>query len=230
MIILDSPDKVLEALLSVAITTNQLPFMCNYVDAMASPYGYAEADGATNSLTAVTISGDLQKVFSQRRIKYLCISNTDSAANILTIRLNNAGTYRTIFRTYLSPGDTAYYEDGHGWYVMDQFGSLKTPTEQEMESVTLAGIDTYTGIIPGLLAYTDMLTIKGRFLNACTGPSTVNINGMGAKSLKTFGTDAVGASDGYSDIKNNQILIIVFDLSNDWFQIQSVTCRIPNSV
>ena len=83
--------------------------------------------------------------------------------------------------------------------------------------------------MPGLLAYTEGLSLSVKFENANTANTTLNINGLGAIDLKIFGTDDTGVNpDGVPDIKAGQILDLTYDGVN--FQIKSVTDRIVMSL
>lgn len=113
MIILDATTKSLEVVLGGAITTNQLPFTTHYVDINSSDLSVsapAENDGQTNNTTAVAIvaapaSGKI------RVVKTISIYNADTVSATVTIRVNNNGTTRIVFKATLATGDTLNYED-----------------------------------------------------------------------------------------------------------------------
>jgi len=111
MIILDSALKTLEVVLAGAITTTQLPFTTSYVDVNQTTFAASaatEQDGTTNSTTAVTIVS-APGATTSRQVKFISVYNVDTAAATVTIRLNNNGTTRIIFKATLAVGDTLQY-------------------------------------------------------------------------------------------------------------------------
>jgi len=111
MIILDSALKTLEVKLAGAITTTQLPWVVTYVDVNQSTFAVSaasEADGATNSGTAVTMVA-APGATTSRQIKFLSVFNVDTAVATVTIQLNNNGTLRIIWKGTLAVGDTLQY-------------------------------------------------------------------------------------------------------------------------
>lgn len=106
-IILDSTLKSLEIKLSAVVTTNQLPWVVNYVDITSATQGvstYSEGDGVTNSTTAVTMVS-APAAGHTRTIIGFSVHNADTVAAEVTIQYNNNGTTRTILKVTLSPGD-----------------------------------------------------------------------------------------------------------------------------
>lgn len=70
-----------------------------------------------------------------------------------------------------------------------------------------SGTDTYTATLtPALTAYTAGNCFLVKFANANTGASTINFNGLGAKTLKK-----AGAALAASDIINNGVYLIGYD-------------------
>lgn len=111
MIILDTTTKSLELLLSGAITTNQLVYNASWVDVSTTTFGISgdgSSDGLTNSTTAVTpVAAPSSGAF--RQVKFLSVYNADTVAAILTVRINDNGTFRNICKTTLAVGDTLFF-------------------------------------------------------------------------------------------------------------------------
>lgn len=91
---------------------------------------------------------------------------------------------------------------------------------QDTDEITISypygatsGTDTYTVTIDGVEAYTTGLVCVIKFGNANTGSSTLNINSLGAITLKK----SVSTNLAASDISANQILKLVYDGTN--FQV-----------
>jgi hypothetical protein len=230
MIIIDNTASQLECKLGEAIAGAELSILVSYVDIVSSPYGYATKTTTTNGTTAVNISGNLLKEFAQRRIKYISIDNIDSIPHEVTVQINDGTNVYKIFTFIIASGSTIYYEDNAGWYVLDSYGApVTTPATTVDSYVSATGTDNYIGSLPGLLAYTEGLSLSVKFENANTANTTLNINGLGAIDLKIFGTDDTGVNpDGVPDIKAGQILDLTYDGVN--FQIKSVTDRIVMSL
>jgi hypothetical protein len=107
MIILDSTLKSLEVKLAGAITTNQLPWSVSYVDVDQTSFAAtaaSEADGATNSGTAVTMVA-APSAGKSRQVKFISVHNADTVAATVTIQINNNGTLRIVFKATLAVGD-----------------------------------------------------------------------------------------------------------------------------
>ncbi len=110
MIILDSTLKTLEVILSGAITTNQLDYHIDFVDldAAFAISTASESDGTSNSTSAVTMLAAPASGHT-RQVKFLTIYNKDTVAAVVTVRINNNGTFRILCKTTLAVGDSLQY-------------------------------------------------------------------------------------------------------------------------
>jgi hypothetical protein len=84
---------------------------------------------------------------------------------------------------------------------------------------TISAIDNYTAVVAtetiGVTSYFDGMTINGIF-GTSTGPSTIDVSGIGVKNIKTpAGTDVSAG-----EINGREILI--FDAANDWFELATL--------
>ena len=99
--------------------------------------------------------------------------------------------------------------------------SDKTRLYQESDVITLDGVpgavatgtDTYAATITGIEAYAEGQVFLIEFTNANTGSSTININSLGAKTLKK----SVSTNLASGDIAAGQTLLIAYDGTN--FQV-----------
>lgn len=99
-------------------------------------------------------------------------------------------------------------------YVLLSLLSVKALQNGTKISATASGTDTYTATIaPAPSAYATNQTFLIRFTNANTGASTINLNGLGAKSLVKNGATALASGD----IPAGAILLISYDGTN--FQV-----------
>ena len=81
-------------------------------------------------------------------------------------------------------------------------------------SAVASGTDTYTATInPAITAYANTQRFFINFTNANTGASTLNLNSLGAKSIKKQGSTALALGD----ITAGQIMCLAYDGTN--FQI-----------
>lgn len=130
MLFLDTTTKSLEVLLGGAPATNQLPFVVGYVDVLTtdmSVSAISEADGVTNSGTAVTMVS-APAASHTRQLKFLSLRQADTAPVTATIRVNNNGTFREVCKFVLAVDDVLYFVDGEGFKVMTSAGALRNST------------------------------------------------------------------------------------------------------
>lgn len=125
MIILDSTVRSLQAKLSGAPATNQLPIVASYIDVTALAYTPGTNTTATNSGTAVDVVA-APAASTQRQVKLVTIRNSDTASVTLTLQYNDNGTARIIWSGTLAIGDTFVYTDGEGLRVIDSSGQMKS--------------------------------------------------------------------------------------------------------
>lgn len=86
--------------------------------------------------------------------------------------------------------------------------------------------DSYAISVSGVKAYLDGKRYTFKANTANTGAATLNINSLGAKSIrKDF--DSV-LSD--NDIDAGQIIDVIYDADNDWFQMQSPLANSPTTL
>jgi hypothetical protein len=109
-------------------------------------------------------------------------------------------------------------------------GTTKITTENDSATplgVVASGTNTYAATIsPAITAYATNQTYAIRFTNANTGASTLNLNGLGAKTIQRNGSIALRSGD----IQANQAFWLMYDGTN--FQIvgRISTDWSPNSI
>jgi hypothetical protein len=82
--------------------------------------------------------------------------------------------------------------------------------ENIVSGVVASGTNTYTATYSPTIAYTDGLKVIVRFTNANTGVSTININGLGAKSIVKDISTALSSGD----IAAGATLLLVYNGTN----------------
>lgn len=141
MIVLDSTTKLLQIILSGAVTTNQLQFSASYADYVATPAAFTPGanSGLTNDTTAVTLVG-APAASTQRQVKRINVYNADTAPATVTIRLSDSGNFRTQLSVTLQVGERIEYEDAEGFRVFTVAGAVKvTAVQSTVDQTRISG-------------------------------------------------------------------------------------------
>lgn len=205
MIKLDTTTRKIQAVLSGAVTANQLPCTVSYSDDNGTTYVGGTQLTNTNSTTAVDICA-APGASTVRDIDYLSIRNRDTAAATVTVMLDDNGTDYEIVKATLAVGDQLVYTHSDGWRALDANGNAKTSlsgaTESQVQNSTLitltsvAGTDTITAGAPDpFTAYTNGQEFSFIAAGTNTGAATLNIDSVGAIDIKKNGGTALSAGD-----------------------------------
>lgn len=236
MINLDSNSKSLE----IVSTIEALGYVVSYLDVTKTICANgpcsdckrnSENQGTTTIGTVTALSAPLTStaiVAYSKEIDYFNLYNSSGGSQNITVQINNGIAARVLFSCTLSSKDSLFYESGRGWYILNKNGGTPIPvTTDDMQYIIATGTDTYISTVSGVPSYFEGLSFKVKFVNANTGPATLNINGLGAIPIKDFkGNDLFGAPN--ADIKAGQIHYMTYDGTN--FQLTTVTCNIQNNV
>lgn len=132
-------------------------------------------------------------------ISGLSVGNTVDTTAELFLNLSNRANINSSFILRKGPFTSSLFMEGDSLtlqagtntnsskIIMDSAGitfspALPTPPPG-VPSVTASGTDTYTATISGVTSYSDGDAYIIKFLNGNTGTSTLNINGLGARTL-----------------------------------------------
>ncbi len=117
-LLLPTANTSFQIVLGGAVTTNQLPFVVNYLNYNSNGLnGIGQNHGTTNSTTPVTLL-PAPANGSFRQGVTISVVNSDTVNATVIIRLNDNGTTRDMVKQVLAPNEGLYYEDGDGWRVM----------------------------------------------------------------------------------------------------------------
>lgn len=124
MIILDAT-KSIKAALAGAVTTNQLPIVASYVD-IAAPDTYEPATSHVVTAGAADVTPVAAPAASKKRqLKYLSIVNDDTAVATVTVKLDDGGTVRNLFKVAALPvGGAIIYTDGEDFRAYAASGAV----------------------------------------------------------------------------------------------------------
>jgi hypothetical protein len=122
--ILDATTKSLEFVLDGAVSANEAEFTAYYADKSSTVFTPGTNDGTSNGATHVTWVA-APSASQQRLISELSLYNSDTAQIVVTVKLNNNGTRRTMFTVTLETEEQLLYTSESGWLVYDSNGTTK---------------------------------------------------------------------------------------------------------
>jgi hypothetical protein len=125
MIALDNENKFLEAFLAGAVATNPIPVAVTYTDRSnvesdADSIGLNHELNDENPVTLVPADFGGDQV-----IDFITITNEDTAAIVVTFRINDGVTTTVVGHFTLQPGESRNYVDGN-WQTFDSEGVPKS--------------------------------------------------------------------------------------------------------
>lgn len=172
---------------------------------------------------------------------YIGLQNSDPKANPITIYSDRALTIplaqpqltdsngRSVNKIWI-PGDYSIQVDNS--LDVQQFQDLDAGVTTEATGVTpltnVAGTNTITAEgTPTILTYTDGQVYTFQAVNNNTGAVTLNIDGVGAKSITKNLTDALEADD----IQANSMIAVIWNENQDIFEwINQNTVTLENTL
>jgi hypothetical protein len=118
VLVLSTTTMSIEAFLAGSPSTTQPPFVTAWADNNGVAFTEGELDGALNSANPVTIVA-APASGTRRIVRSVIIYNADTAAITVTMRINNNGTYRILYKQTISPGDSFDWPSGIVAYGID---------------------------------------------------------------------------------------------------------------
>jgi hypothetical protein len=129
MIILTNTTDKIQVILGGSTTTNQLRCFASYRDTTTSSITPLRNVLNTNNATAVDLVA-APASSTQRIVDYLSVFNSDTANQTVTIQFDDNGTDYELFVATLAPGEKIEFQEGLGFKVMTNAGSVKTSVNQ----------------------------------------------------------------------------------------------------
>jgi len=143
MIILTNTTDKIQVKLNGSITTNQLRCFSSFRDTTTSTITPLRNVLNTNNTTAVDLVPSPGSS-TQRIIDYISVFNSDTVNQTVTILFNDNGTLYELFVASLSTGEKIEFQEGQGFKVLTNAGSVKTslnqgnaPISSSLQAVTL---------------------------------------------------------------------------------------------
>lgn len=189
-IVLDTTTRKLQILLGGAVATTQPAYVTSYVDIGTLGATIGGSNGATNSGTAVDAVA-APASGNQRIVKLITLYNEDTASVVATVRYNDNGTTRTLFKGTLLAGQELVYTSTSGFQVLDSGGALKSPQGgaacpiepgglvNSSDLPTIAGVALTNGTIYWVYIGRTTRAIQGNFVEFAVG-----VAGAGAQTAE----------------------------------------------
>ena len=113
--------------LGALATTNELPFTAWYNDYSSSAVTVTRNDGTSNGTTAVNLNSASPASSHQFKLKAASIFNADTVATTVKIYVYDTTAVAAFqcFQAVLQVNETLQFEEGEGWFVIDQSGARK---------------------------------------------------------------------------------------------------------
>lgn len=135
MIILANTTDKIQVKLNGSITTNQLKCFASYRDTTDTTILPLRNVVVTNNTTYVDLVPSPTSS-TQRIVDYLSVYNSDTINQTLTIIFNDNGTIYELFVSTLSSGEKIEFQEGQGFKVLTNAGSVKTSVNQGSNTIS----------------------------------------------------------------------------------------------
>jgi hypothetical protein len=134
MILLSTATELLQVVTGSSVSS--INVQSSYVD--LSNVGTVQTPHDLNTLittaTTTTIVGS-PAVSTQRAVKNLCIYNSSGSSCAVTIQHYDGTTTVAIFSYVMLAGESVYWSEGRGFYILDTHGNLKVTTSGSSSTV-----------------------------------------------------------------------------------------------
>ena len=213
---LDTTTRKLEVLLAGTVSTTACPVVACYRDENRNaPQNLGAVPSATQDITVSSVTASTfisaPSVNTIVRVpERISFKNADVSTHTVTFRLNDNTTTFPIWSPTLLPGESAFYDEGRGWYAQTASGGLKQggisgPSSSTDNAVARWDGATGTAIQNSAVIIDDSNNVSGVVNLTNTGNLTAGDNVAdvhtitGATTLTgTAGTNVLNVSSGDS--------------------------------
>jgi hypothetical protein len=184
MIRLDTTNRTLQLYLGGAHTTAPLQTVVSYSDQTSTTYLGGTQLTNSNGTTAVTICS-APSASTVRDIDMVSVLNTDTASQVVTIKLVDTSTAYLLSTVTLLVGEKLTYTHGSAWQVVSNSGNIKYTV------LGTTGVDSLSGGSTGLTpatATTGAITLGGTLAVASGGTGTASPSLVAGTNVTITGT------------------------------------------
>lgn len=191
--ILSGANQKLQILLAGAVATTEAAYYAAYADKNGGAVTFeTPVHGTTNGATAVDVVA-APGASKQRKVKILTLWNADSASVVATVRLNDGGTTRILYRATLATGEQLSYVDGVGFVSFSADGSPRGASSSitDAELLAIAGLTSAADKLPyftgsGTAGLADLTAAGRALLDDAAASNQRTTLGFGANLLQVF--------------------------------------------
>ena len=172
MIILTNTTDKIQVKLGSTITTNQLRCFSSFRDTTTTSITPLRNVLNTNGVTAIDLV-PAPVSSTQRIVDYISVYNSDTINQIVTILFNDNATLYELFVATLAPGEKIEFQEGQGFKVLTNAGSLKTSMNQgnSPASTTLNAVILGSDVINNNAVANTMQDVTGLSFPVIAGKS-----------------------------------------------------------
>ena len=169
IILTNTTDKIVIDLLGT-VATNQLKCFVSYRDTTSTSITPGRNVSFTNNTTAVDLL-PAPATSTQRIVDYISVFNNDTANATVYIQFSDNGGLYELFVTTLAPGDKIEYQEGQGFKVLTNNGSIKTSLNQGNNplSSVMQTVITSTDVVNNNAVANTIADITGLSFNVLAG-------------------------------------------------------------
>ena len=162
MIILTNTTDKIQVRLGTTASTNQLKCFASYRDTTTTSITPMRTAISTNDTTYVDLVGS-PTASTQRIVDYISIQNTDTGSKNVSIVFNDNSTIYELFITNLAAGEKIEFQEGLGFKVLTNAGSVKTSINQgnNTYSSSLSAVQLGSDVINSNITANTMADVTG---------------------------------------------------------------------
>ena len=124
MITLSSTTDKIQVILESAVATSELACYAAYRDTTTTSISPINNQMLTTGATAVDLVSSPASS-TQRLVEYISVYNSDTQVREVTVRFSDNGTFYTLFKCKIQPGDKLEFKDKKGFDVITKSGSIR---------------------------------------------------------------------------------------------------------